>query len=452
MKDPADRTAAQPAADGSERERHRRIIGGVLVGAALCFGASQANAQAVNSYFPAGTYGFDREIGVTVLSREQPLYASPGVMAGAFTIRPRLAEQLFFNSNPTGAAQASGSGGVRTSAAITADSNWNRNSLGVAVGVDDHRYFVSESGYTDWNVGVHGGYTIEDSQLAAAYSHQEYHQLGTAIASVATQTPILDTTDTARMSYTINVNRFAFTPDISYSAYRFGTATVAGAQLDQSYLNRNVLAGGLATRYSMSDVGGLLFILRASSDDYLHRLAGQPTNNSTSLGMLAGFDYQAKGPWRYRFLMGVEEQSYQASQYSTQTALLVEGSVIWTPSGVTTVTGSISRSIESPQSSNISGFVLTSPRLTVDFELQRNIILQGRGGIQYAEFPQGGGNQTNYTAGASANWLINSLMRLSLDVDYIKQIGNSQPTSATSTQLTGAFNQTVVALTLHIAL
>ena len=89
---PAPRIATQPAADGSARQRRGLVVGGVLVGVALCFGVSEANAQAINSYFPTGTYGFDREIGVTVMSREQPLYASPGIMAGGFTIRPRLDE------------------------------------------------------------------------------------------------------------------------------------------------------------------------------------------------------------------------------------------------------------------------------------------------------------------------------------------------------------------------
>jgi hypothetical protein len=447
--EPAIDRAFRPTVLAAIMRRRDRLASCVLVGAALSLGSAEASAQVINSYFPPGTFGFDRALGVTVLSRERSLYDTSGIPAGAFIIRPQVDESLFFNSNPNGSSTPSGSAGVRTGAAIAAASNWNRNSFEAVAGVDDHRYFSQpRNNFTDWNVGLRGGYTISDSELAVGYAHKEYYQLGTVIGAVASQTPMLTVTDTAQINYTVNLNRFAFTPDLSASAYRFGTATVAGVKLSQAFLDRNVVAAGLTTRYSMSDVGGILFIVRASSDHYLHGQAGQLSNNSTSLDLLTGFDYQAKGPWRYRFLVGVEQQSYQASQLSSQTATLVEGSIIWTPSGRTTLTGSVLRSIEPPQTSGTRGYVLTSPKLTIDFELLRNVILQGRAAVQYAEFLQGGGTQTSYAAGASANWLITPLLRMSFDADYVKQVGTTNANIPTS----GKFDQTVVAVTLHFAI
>ncbi len=88
--------------------------------------------------------------------------------------------------------------------------------------------------YTDWNVGLNGGYTIGDSMLQAAYSHQTYHQIGANIGSVTSETPIGNQTDSADLSHTFDVGRFAITPDLSASAYRFGNASVPGVYVSSS--------------------------------------------------------------------------------------------------------------------------------------------------------------------------------------------------------------------------
>ena len=119
--------------------------------------------------------------------------------------------------------------------------------------------------------------------------------------------------------------------------------------MEQSSLNRNVIAGGLTKRYSMSDVGGLLVVLRGVASRFPETTAGQPSNNSNSVLLLGGFDYQAEGPLRYRFLAGVESRSFASPLFPTHTAPILEGGVIWTPTGLTTVTGSLSRAIEDPE-------------------------------------------------------------------------------------------------------
>jgi hypothetical protein len=191
------------------------------------------------------------------------------------------------------------------------------------------------------------------------------------------------------------------------------------------------------------------------STDYSHTLPGQPSNNSDSALVLAGIDYQSKSVWRYRLLVGVEVREFAASQFPTRTAPIAEGSVIWQPTELTTVTGSLSRLIEDPQSAGSNGYVLTQAQLTVDHELRRDIILEARGGIQFVQYLQGG-DQTNLTAGVSADWLINRNMRLSVGYDITKQTSvsssSSNTTGSTLATTTGQFNQQIAGVTLHFAL
>lgn len=410
------------------------------------------HAQTIDTYFPAGVGGYDQQLGVTVQSRARPLYAAPGINLDSFNIQPRLDQSLFYNSNPTGISGA-GTWGSSTAASVSAGSLWSRNSLGLSLGVDTFRYFsLPTLNHTNWNIGVGGGYTIGDSQLVLAYSHQSYAQLGNSLGTVQTQTPIRDQTDSAQLSYTFNFSRFSVTPDFSATSYRFGTATVLGIPLNQQYLDRNVVAGGITTRYAMSDEGGLLFVVRGIDSMYVDPQPGVPTNNSKNFLLLAGIDYQAKGVWRYRLLAGVEMSTFAAAQYSSTTSPTVQASVIWTPTGTVTVSGTLTRAVQAPQSAGTNGFVLTSANLVADYEFRRNILFQARGGLQYAQYLQGGA-QTNFTVGAGASWLLNRNLRLSLDYDTTQQSGSTKfstplnPNTVTS----GQYNQSLVTLTLHVA-
>ncbi|MBS0558657.1 MAG: outer membrane beta-barrel protein [Proteobacteria bacterium] len=414
-----------------------------------------ATAQNIPVYFPSGSYGYDRQLGVTVLSRARPLYQQQGIHAGGFTVLPTFDEALFYNSDVTGAA-GSGSWGVRTSGNVSAESNWERNSAAASVGFGNNVFFaLPNDSYTDWNAAVGGTYQIGRDLLEGAFSHVTYHQFGTSLAALQSSTPVSNQTDTAHAAYSIDLNRISITPDFSFSAYRYGIATVQGQQISQTSLNRNVFAASLISRYSMSEEGGLLLVLRGIASDFPSPAPSQPSNNSTSYEVLTGLDYQANSVWRYRALVGIEVRDFQAAQYKTHTAPVLEASVIWTPTGLTTVTGTLSREIEDPTTAGNNGYVLTAARGVVDHELLRNVLLQGRVAVASATYLQTvNGTQTSYTLGGGVTWLINRTVRLSLDYDFTQQLGQVGGTNAANpgTIASAPFTQSIAMLTLHIAL
>ena len=412
-----------------------------------------ATAQTINFYFPQGNYGYDQQLGVTVQSRARPLYMPSGIQLGGFNVQPRLDQSLFYNSNLTGLG-GSGTWGSRSSASVSAGSNWTRNSLATSVGFDHFQYFsLPSDSFTNWNVGLAGGYTIGDSQLLGAYSHQSYYQLSTNLATVRSTKPILDTTDSIGFSYTFNLDKLAITPNIGIGAYRFGSATADGVTFNQDYLNYNSFAAGLTARYALNEQSGVLAVIRGLDSVYLSSAAGQPTNDSQSLLLLAGIDYQAKSVWRYRLLGGLEIRRFSASRFPTKIAPDIEGNVIWNPTGLTTVDLVVSSSIAAPQTVGTNGYILTEGRLVVDHELRRNVFLQGRGSLQYAQIlPQG--TQSQYRAGAGMTWLLNRVVSLSLDYDYIRATGSGISASAANpgTQTVFQYTQSLIGLTLHVAL
>lgn len=429
----------------------------LCAGTVLAFSSPVWAQTTATAYFPTGTAGYDQDLGVTVLSRIRAEYQEPGVQLGGFTINPDLDQSIFDNTNVNGTQGSnSGSWGSQTVGSLSGQSNWNRDSLAGSLGFDHYQYFaLPTDNYTDWNIGLGGGYTIGDNQLFANYAHSSYHELGTTIGTARSSTPSLDTTDTADLQYTFDLGRFEVTPSLDLSAYRFGDVTANGVTQSQSSFDRNVLAGGVVTRYELTGAAGLLFVVRGEGSNFINPQPGVPSNNSTSVMALAGLDYQAKNVWRYSVLVGLESRHFAAAQFGSKTGPIVSADVVYTPTGVLTVTGSLTRLFEDPDTGGTDGFALTQANLVVDYELLRNVLLQGRAGFQYASYLQGG-TQSSETVGGGITWLLNRNMRLSLNDDYTNQTSPGGAVAVMNaenfTNLSGAYTQNILTLTLHLGL
>ena len=429
-----------------------------VLGSGLVAWAMPAHAQVTaDAYFPTGNYGYDQNLGVTVLTRARPEYEQGGVQLGGFTVNPELDQSIFDNTNVNGTAGSNtGSWGTDTRGSITGQSDWERNSLQATVGFDHSSFFqLPVDNFTNWNVGIGGGYTIAGGQLRATYSHSVYYQLGTQIGAASSEKPTEDITDSGEISYDFNFGRLTVTPSLDFSVYRSGDITNNGVTSSQSYLDRDVIAGGVVTRYALTGGTGLLLVARGSGSNYYNQTAGQINNNSTSGMVLAGFDYQPASVWRYSFLVGVEHTTFAAAQYGSETVPVISGQVVWSPDPVLTVVGNLSRSVQDTDVEGSNGYIQNQARFVGDYELKRNVLLEGRMSVQNIAYFQSG-TQTSESIGGGVTWLLNRTMQLSLNDDFTNQNAPSSAVTpgntATTEQVSGAYTQNVLMLTLRCAL
>jgi hypothetical protein len=433
--------------------RARSVLLGL--GAALAFPAL-SQAQDLDAYFPIAVPGYDRQNGVTVLSRLRPLYEPYGIRAGDFIIHPRLDEAFGYDSNVMGTSPGEGSLVLRTSPSVSARSDWSRDSLGASLSVDDYRYLEqSRQSYTNVVTAVGGGYTIGRDNLVAAYSHLSLNQPAWEVGAIPSDRPVHYEVNDLRAEYDAILGRITLTPNVDVRSFAFDNTTILGVPSNQQYRNRVVVSGGATARYAMGDERALLFILQGGHSIYTDTPRGEPTPNSRSVLAVGGFDYDAGGPWRYRLLFGLEVRDFASPQFATRAAPIAEGTVVWTPSGLTTVTGTLTRRIEDPAAEGTSGFTYTSARLIVDHEYLRNVLLQGRAKIQAAQYQQGG-TQTALGAGAGINWLLNRAVRLSLDYDLTIEHGASSAEFTYKPNLTtlstGNYTRSLLFAGFHFAL
>ena len=429
---------------------------GLLAGL-LALRPCPVRAQYIPNYFPSGVPGYNEELGVNVVTRLHPLYEQPGIQAGDFVIRPNLDESAGYNSNVLGLQHGPGSPVFETNPSVTINSDWGRNALGASFSVDNLLYPNTPSqNQTDWTAVLGGAYTIGRSDLTLAYGHYSLHEDATDIGAPPATSPIPFTLDDVRSAYTFDLGRLKITPNAEFSAYRYGSATILGVPSDQSFRNADIVQGGTALKYELSDQGSLLLVLQAIDSDFINQTASFPSLSSTSELAMGGIDYQYNGVWRYQLLAGFEVREFTASQFKTRTAPIAKGAVIWTPTGLTTVTGSVLRTLDEPEQEGNAGFTYDAAELRVDHEYRRNVLLNAETGIRAAEYLQNGGTQTQYYGSAGVSWLLNRNMRLSAQYTFTKQTGGGEVASigtpSLNTLTNGKYSQSLIMVTLHLGL
>ena len=426
-------------------------IGWKIVPLALGCGLLGGGAAAawLDTLFPAGVPGYGAEPGVTVASRLRPDVQPESVPAGAFVLRPAWEQSIGYDSNVLGGPAPLGSWVLGTRPSLLAASNWSRDALGLYVGADDRRDLGAPAqSRTNWTASLGGSLDIGRDRLTVAVAHIDSHQDRTDLDALPTDRPVPFQVDDLRASYAWQSGRWTVTPNLEAASWEYGATSILGAPASQSYRDRIVWQGGTTVGYALAPQRTLVVVIRAIGQDYTHPSPGAAALDSTGYQALAGFDYADDAVWRFRVLLGAEHRDFAAAAFPARTAAIAEGEIAWMPSGLTTVTAVFTRSMEDAAQEGVAGFTYTSARLTLDHELQRNLLLHASAGVQRADFLQGGTQQTSYSLGVGATWLVNRRARLAATYDFTRQQGSGRAVLP----LSGDYTRGLALLTLRFGL
>lgn len=422
-------------------------IAALALGCGLAGGS--AAAEWLDTLFPPGVPGYGAEPGVTVASRLRPETQPEGVRDGAFILRPSWEQSIGYDSNVLGGPAPVGSWVIGTRPSLLLFSDWSRDALGAYVGADDRRDLeIPAQSRTDWTASLGGSLDIGRDRLTLAVAHIDGHQDRTDLDALPTDRPVPFQVDDLRAAYAWSSGSWTVTPNLEASSWHFDATSILGVPASQSYRDRTVLQGGTTVSYELAPQRTLVLVTRAIGQDYLHPAAGQSSLNSTGYQALAGFDYGDDAVWRYRLLLGAEHRDFAAAAFQSRSAAIAEGEIAWMPSGLTTVTAAVTRSMEDAAQEGVAGFTYTSARLTLDHELQRNLLLHASAGLQRADFLQGGARQTGYSLGGGATWLVSRRIRLSATYDLTEQRGSG----SAALPISGDYTRSLALLTLRFGL
>jgi hypothetical protein len=411
---------------------------GFAVAAGLSFSAclisASASAQLFQQYYSAPLLdqylapdvgGTGNQPGVTVTSRSRPAYDYLGVRAGSFLLHAEGSEKTGFDDNVTGTPKSRGSSLVETMATLQAGSDWSQGSLGGNLTIDNYRYpDQNQEAYTNWSATIGGSRQIGRDAITASYSHLNSNQNSRDLGVPQLDRPIGFRVEDGMVSYRANFARTFLQPTLDLSEYKYDNGTVLGAPFLQAYRDRLLVSPGVALGYELAPLRNIVMVMRGSRADYA-RVAGIPIRNYNDASVLGGIDFRADGLFRFRLFGGYEMRKFDSPQYQTIQAPIVEGAFIWTATGLTTVSGVVSRRIQDSASEATVGLTETGGQFRVDHEYLRNVVLQARAGYFRDDYSQNQGSQTLFTAGASITWLLNRNMRLTVSYDFANRGSDS---------------------------
>ena len=387
--------------------------------------ASPAGAQQaliVDQYLSTDIPGIAVEPGVTVLSRSRPQYDAVGIRLGEVTIRPQLLETVGFDDNPAGRSEHRGSAIIETNAQVQALYDHSDTTGFATLSVDDNEFLQqSAQSYTNWSAAVGGTHTFDRDVLTANYAHLNLNQTPAELDVPQLNSSLPYAVDTGTVSYRATFAHAFVQPQLDVSAYSYTNGSAGGVTYQQTYRNRTVVQPSVTLGYELAPRRDLVLVVRDAVSDYTQQVNGTPTRNYNDVSVLGGVDFADGGPFRYRLLVGYETRQFSSSQYKTISAPIVEAEVLWSPTGLTTVTGIVARHIQDSANDTTVGLTETSASLRVDHELLRNVLVQANGAYYVDDYSQGQGSQQLFTVGTGATWLLNRNLRLQTTYSFSRR-------------------------------
>ncbi len=407
------------------RPAHAFFGAGLLL-AALPHG--NASAQVLDRYYPANIPAYQDWFAGLDTTGAGTSYQPLGIRAGSFIINPSMSEGIGYDSDPAGIAGGAGSADIRSSAAVTVNSDWSRNAFDIDLSVDDTRYLEQPSrSFTTWTASAGGTVDYGDDQIRLGYAHVNGVSLPTDAGTFGLTAPITDQVDDLRVSDTIGPGPLTLVPALTGQLYRFSSPSGPELLSELGAFDRDVVTPSVTAGYQFAGGHNILAIL---SDNYVTygssagaggSLDRPPNYNDVSI--LVGIEYHQSALFVYRALIGYEERFSQGIGKfggGTISAPAAELDLIWTPTVLTSLTGRLAEGLQDEPTVLGQGVTQTSAQLTLDYSFRRNVMLEASAEYDRASFPDGGGVQSTISASAEARWSLTRNLSLSLRYDYTR--------------------------------
>lgn len=429
-----------------------------------CSGVHTARAQVIDQYINADIPGYGGEAGVTVATRAHPEYEAQGVRLGQFVITPVLAESIGYDDNVTGTPQAHGSALIETNLNVGVVGGWSDTRFGGSVMVDDFQYpQQSNQGFTNWTGALGVSHDFGRDTFDIGYTHLGLNQTPRDLNVPGLDQTIAYQVDDIRADYRLDLGRIAVMPAVDVSYYNnFENGVVRGVPYLQSYRDRIVVQPSVQASYEFATRRRVVVVVRDTQADFDRSPPAMPRQNFNDVSALGGLAYDADGIIGFRLLGGYERRSFSSAMYRTIQAPIIESAITWTPTGLTTVTGTAARYIEDSAAEATVGYTETALKLNLDHEYLRNLVLSARAAYYMDSYSRGinnigGGSQNFITGGLGAAYKFNRNLRLAANYTYSNRNSSAGAVAPTAFLQTGEvfggnFSENLFTLTLRFAL
>ncbi|OTE97716.1 hypothetical protein BCS42_14330 [Crenothrix sp. D3] len=365
-------------------------------------------------------------------------YSAKGLRAGSFTIKPTLELGGNWNSNifngDSRVTPDTNAFVTHIKPSLNVASNWNRHAVDLNVQSDIQNYI--DHPHEDRqivNVDLNGRLDVlRDSFAFARFGYvNQPEQRGAPDSPVNAVKPTGHQTLLGQLGYDhqiyrvrVNANHL-IAQDIFADGETGAGTTIKNNQNRSRMTNTSTLRLGYEIRpgYEAFVKGSYNFINYDSK--YQQGALGLPDTQRSSKGysVVTGLALELTGKLTGNARIGYQSQNYDDPRLSTISGVAGGLTLKWTPTGLTTVTSDVTRSINETTQVGSTGFFSTAFTTTVEHELLRNLTLSAQGGYTYNEyiggnFPNPARTESVYLASVGAKYLLNRYLFANTSYQY----------------------------------
>ena len=314
---------------------------------------------------------------VNVRDLPQPDYAPLGLRAGAFILNPILSLSEEYDDNIFRDETGEQSDWITSvQPALNIRSDWNLHEVQFRAS-GDLAYYAdnSDENYQDYSVSASGRYDITyETFLNALLRWDQLHEDRGSPDDVNGDEPITYDRLSAGMGFTRALGKLKLFVDGLYQDYTFDDTTALGVVVDTSNRDRKQTRFQTRLAYEMSPNYDVFISTAWNKRDYDRVVTVDRSSDGHE--KRAGADLNITGKVKGEVYGGRITQNYSDDFEDIGTANY-GGSLLWNITGLTSLTGSLDRSVIETVSTGNSGYVRTASRIGVDHAFKRNILFGG---------------------------------------------------------------------------
>lgn len=333
---------------------------------------------------------FARDRNTSVRERPRPDYQARGVLAGAFTIFPRVTFDAELNDNIYAGPSTLEEGDTvfRIRPEVVVNSGWSVHQLGAYARANFNRFAENETENTDeYALGANLRLdVVRGSNIYGGVDYQSLTEPRTAPTSpVGTVRPTEYDLFTANIGGVHEFNRLRVSGRADFSEYDYDNNVLRnGTPLLQDDRDRDMTTVAGRAEYAVSPATAFFVAGRWNKRDYRLPVGADGFNrDSDGYAVTAGVNFDISAVMRGELEVGYLDQDYVDARLPGIDGAAVAGRIEWFPTELTTLTFNVSRSVEEATVAAASGFLSTGGGIAVDHELLRNVLLNAS--LSYTE-------------------------------------------------------------------
>jgi len=389
---------------------------------------------------------------VSILQAGRPDYDAQGQHLGSFVLLPTLDVTETYTSNVYAATDDPKKDFFTAiSPTVSLNSGWDRNFLGATVGGEIDRYakYVSEN-VSSFNSLVSGRYDIlQGIYVTANGGYQILHEPRGSPNAVNGEFPTEYHVAHGELSFVKENSIIGLKIDGSINHYNY--FNVPAASLDNPIIvetDRDRTEYDITAEASYELAPQYRAILRASGNerDYDQKFdTGGFQRSSTGYQVDAGVALKIASKVDGEFYIGYLQQSFDDPAFHNAGGLGFGADLLWNVDGLTSVRGSLSRSIEETIVTTASSFIQTALSVSVEHEFRKNFLADAGFTYTHQDYQNLGRVDDIYGFNIEGKYLLTRNLVTSLNVGYTSKVSNALGDMELS-----PYNQAIVALRLRL--